>query len=108
RSLRIPWVWRSLSRKGARGGRGRCSYLCPAGTSRQHTRSKKMRGSLNTNSKIVLAGALGLGSIVGLAAPALAETPAHQGGGMVLELPAPQPEPGDIIVNPTPEPEAPK
>jgi hypothetical protein len=78
-----------------------------------------MRGS-RTPSTLILAGALGFGTLVGLASPAFAETPAHDGNEMVLVMgggdtdpqgpgdiaPAPTPDPdGEIAPAPTPDPE---
>lgn len=77
--------------------------------------------SASRTATLVLTGALGFGSLVGLAAPALAETPPHEGPGMVLTLgeddggldgpgdiaqpePAPQP-PQDKAPVPQPDPE---
>lgn len=63
-----------------------------------------MRGS-RTTSNLILAGALGLGSLVTFAAPALAETPPHQGPGFEIAIPEEEETTLDDIVAPTPEPE---
>lgn len=56
----------------------------------------------------------GIGTLIGQASPAFAETPAHQGGGMVLTTPTTKPDPhpgpvvhGDIVLpqdDPDPQP----
>lgn len=61
-----------------------------------------MRGS--RTSTLILTGALGLGSLVGLAAPALAETPAQEGQEMVLVFSPPAPDHDDIAA-PAPQPD---
>jgi hypothetical protein len=63
-----------------------------------------MRGS-RTTSNLILAGALGLGSLVIFAAPALAETPPHQAPGFDIAIPEEQDTTIDDFVAPTPEPE---
>jgi hypothetical protein len=64
-----------------------------------------MRGSRTTT--LIVAGALGVGGLVGLASPAFAETPPHEGEEMVLVIDdGGVPEgPGDLAPAPTPDPE---
>jgi hypothetical protein len=65
-----------------------------------------MRGS-RTTTTLIVAGALGLGGLVGLASPAFAETPPQEGEEMVLVIDdGDLPEgPGDLAPAPTPDPE---
>lgn len=64
-----------------------------------------MRGSRTTN--LIIAGTLGFGSLVAMAAPALAETPPFDPTPMVLVAPEDDGPtgPGEIAPAPTPEPE---
>ena len=65
-----------------------------------------MRSSRTTN--LILAGTFGFGSLIALAAPAMAETPAHEGEEMILVFGGgdtdPQ-SPQDLAPAPTPDPE---
>jgi len=62
-----------------------------------------MRSSRTTN--LILAGTFGFGSLIALAAPAMAETPAQDGEEMVLVFAPSDPEPAGPIFAPAPAPE---
>jgi len=62
-----------------------------------------MRSSRTTN--LILAGTFGFGSLLAMASPALAETPAQEGEEMVLVFAPGDPDPEGPIFSPAPAPE---